>query len=250
MRHHFLVLAFSGVMLALTAGRAASGPLEDAQAAETREDYKTAIPLYLSLANAGNLKAQKRLGFFYEYGLGLKRDWIEAAKWFSKAADAGDADAAGSLSFLGRNWPLKYENTSDGAVYALVERAAQEGYAVAQMSLGVMNYGFSFDLFSDVRRKNLPEALKWYRRAAAQGDVDSQFALALAYESGTGLPQDYVEAHKWFNLAAAAAAKYEGEEAFRENLRKQRDDLAHKMTASQVEEAQRLAREWKPKPER
>ena len=46
MRHHFLVLAFSGVMLALTAGHAASGPLEDAQAAETRDDYKTAIPLY------------------------------------------------------------------------------------------------------------------------------------------------------------------------------------------------------------
>jgi uncharacterized protein len=137
-----------------------------------------------------------------------------------------------------------YKNTSDAGIYALVERAAQEGCAVAQMSLGVMNY--SFDLFSHVRRKNLPEALKWYRRAAAQGDVDSQWALALAYESGTGLPQDYVEAHKWFNLAAAAT-KYED---FREDFRKQRDDLAHKMTASQVQEAQRLAREWKPKPER
>jgi hypothetical protein len=63
---------------------------------------------------------------------------------------------------------------------------------------------------------------------------------------GTGLPQDYVEAHKWFNLAASAT-KYED---FREDFRKLRDDLAHKMTASQVEDAQRLAREWKPKPER
>jgi hypothetical protein len=35
-----------------------------------------------------------------------------------------------------------YPNTSDEAIYALVERAAQEGYAVAQMSLGVMNYTF------------------------------------------------------------------------------------------------------------
>jgi TPR repeat protein len=146
MRHHFLVLAFSGVMLALTAGHAASGPLEDAQAAETRDDYKTAIPLYLSLANAGNLKAQKRLGFFYEIGVGFERDWIEAAKWFSKAADAGDADAAGTLSHLGRNWPFMYPKTSDEAIYALVERAAREGYAVAQMSLGVMNY--TFDPFS------------------------------------------------------------------------------------------------------
>jgi hypothetical protein len=60
------------------------------------------------------------------------------------------------------------------------------------------------------------------------------------------LPQDYVEAHKWFNLAASAT-KYED---FHEDFRKRRDDLAHKMTASQVEDAQRLAREWKPKPER
>jgi uncharacterized protein len=244
MRHHYLVLAVSAI-LALTAGRATSGPLEDARAAETRDDDKTAIPLYQSLANAGNLEAQKRLGFFYEIGWGFQRDWIEAAKWFGKAADAGDADAAGSLSFLGRNWLFMYEKASDATVYSLVERAAREGYAVAQYSLGVMNYTFE-DSFSHVRRKNLPEALAWYRRAAAQGDVDSQVALALAYESGTGVPQDYVEAHKWLNLAASAT-KYED---LREDFRKRRDDLAHKMSASQVAEAQRLAREWKPKPER
>ena len=38
------------------------------------------------------------------------------------------------------------------------------------MSLGMMNY--TFDYTSEVRRKNLPEALIWYRRAAAQGDAD------------------------------------------------------------------------------
>ena len=244
MRRHFLLLAFSAVMLALMAGRAASGPLEDADAAERRDDYKTAIPLYLSLANAGNLKAQKRLGFFYEIGVGFNRDWLEAAKWYSKAADAGDADAAASLSHLGRNWPFMYKNSSDVAIYALVERAAQEGYAVAQMSLGVMNY--SFDAFSDVRRKNLPEAIAWYRRAAAQGNVDAEYALAAAYENGIGVPQDYVEAHKWLNLAASAV-KYED---FREDFRKQRDELAEKMTPSQVAEAQKLAHEWVPKPER
>jgi TPR repeat protein len=59
------------------------------------------------------------------------------------------------------------------------------------MSLGVMNYDFGY--FPEVRRKNLQEALAWYRRAAAQGEVDAQFPLATAYESGIGVPQDYIE---------------------------------------------------------
>ena len=40
----------------------------------------------------------------------------------------------------------------------------------------MMNY--TFDYTSEVRRKNLPEALIWYRRAAAQGDADFQLAPA------------------------------------------------------------------------
>jgi TPR repeat protein len=244
MRRHFLLLGFSGLLLAFTAGRAASGPLEDAQAAERRDDHKTAIPLYRSLANAGNLEAQKRLGYFYQIGWGFKQDWTEAAKWFSKAGDAGDADAVSSLSFIGRNWPFMYKNSSDEAVYAMVQRAAQKGYAVAQMSLGIMNY--TSDYSSNVRRKNLSEALVWYRRAAAQGDADAQLELAKAYEDGIGVPQDYVEAHKWFNLAASAFTY----EDLRAAARKRRDELAQKRIPSQIAEAQKLAPEWTPKPER
>lgn len=58
------------------------------------------------------------------------------------------------------------------------------------------------------------------------------------YEYGEGVPQDYVQAHMWYNLAAAASgdAKYD----------KSRDSLAEKMTSPQIVEAQRLAREWRP----
>ena len=61
------------------------------------------------------------------------------------------------------------------------------------------------------------------------------------YNNGEGLPQDYVQAHKWVNLAASVST---GEVA--ENSRLLRDQLAEKMTASQVAEAQRLARGWQP----
>ena len=46
------------------------------------------------------------------------------------------------------------------------------------------------------------EAVKWYRLAALQGVADAQYELGMMYYNGTGVPQDYAEAAKWFRLAA------------------------------------------------
>ena len=83
------------------------------------------------------------------------------------------------------------------------------------------------------------EAVKWYRLAAEQGDDGSQFNLGSMYLKGEGVPQDLVQAHKWINLAASQG-KWKP-------YRSVRDKLAEEMTASQVAEAQQLAREWQPK---
>ena len=58
---------------------------------------------------------------------------------------------------------------------------------------------------------------------------------------GRGVPQDYVQAHMWWNLAAVKGNT---------DAIKNRDVVAAKMTPTQIAEAQKLAREWKPKPER
>ena len=47
------------------------------------------------------------------------------------------------------------------------------------------------------------EALKWFRLAAAQEDADAQFNLGAMSHNGQGIPQDYTEALKWYRLAAA-----------------------------------------------
>jgi TPR repeat protein len=230
------------VLTANFAASAAADPLEDAVAAERRDDCATAVPIYRALAVKGLVEAYKRLGYFSEIGYCGKRDWLEAAKWYGKAIAAGDESSAGSLSHIGRNWRFMYRNTPmDPIIYELIEKAAKNGIAVAQFSLGVMNYPIGDPTF-DERNGNLSEALTWYRRAADQGDVDSQVALGLAYSDGIGVPQDYVEAHKWFNVAAPRT-KY-GD--MRIIIMKRRDDLALKMTPTQIAEAQRLAREWNP----
>ena len=46
------------------------------------------------------------------------------------------------------------------------------------------------------------EALKWYRKAADQGNAAAQRNLAVMFGEGLGVPQDYAEALKWFRRAA------------------------------------------------
>src|ERR1700761_423352 len=132
-----LIAAFVvAVGVAPAAGPACADPLMDANAAVARGDFAAAVPLYRALAEKGNVAAQKQLGYLYEIGAGVERDWLKAAKWYGKAADAGDDGAAAALGYLRRNW-VRMNPTDNGAMYALVEKAARMGNAKAQFSLGL-----------------------------------------------------------------------------------------------------------------
>ena len=109
---------------------------------------------------------------------------------------------------------------------------AEQGHAIAQANVGVMYYegrGVTQDY---------AEAVKWYRRAAEQGGAGAQHNLGVTYDNGQGVPQDYVQAHMWFELAAARGNKGAG---------KHRDTVAKEMTPGQIAEAEKFAREWRPK---
>ena len=229
---------------AATAKPAVADPLADAYAAEARGDFAAAVPIYRSLAEKGNVSAQNRLGYLYEIGAGVDRDWLKAAEWYSKAAEAGDENAGAALGFIGRNW-VRVNSTGNRVIYELVEKAAKMGNARAQFSLGLMNYRIG-DLSFDQTTGNLNEALIWYRRAADQGDVDSEIVLALAYAKGIGVQQDDIEAYKWYDIAASLA-KYAD---VKDDVTKRRDELGRVMSAAQIAEARKLAVDWKTRPSR
>ncbi|MXW91179.1 MAG: hypothetical protein F4114_09000 [Rhodospirillaceae bacterium] len=79
------------------------------------------------------------------------------------------------------------------------------------------------------------EAVKQWRAAAQARDGRAMLALGRAFAKGLGVPQDYVEAHKWLNLAAGTGSAKAAAE---------RDALAGKMTADERAEARKLARAW------
>ncbi len=116
-------------------------------------------------------------------------------------------------------------------------KAAEQGMADAQYNLG-LKYDNGLGVPQDYA-----EALKWYRKAAEQGNASAQTNLGVMYGVGEGVPQDYVQAHVWYSLAAFSFPP--GED--RDRVVKNRDIIAEKMTPAQISEAQKLAREWRPK---
>ena len=51
-------------------------------------------------------------------------------------------------------------------------------------------------------KSNYTEAVKWYRKAADQGDAIAQYQLGRCYYNGEGVQQDYAEAIKLYRKAA------------------------------------------------
>lgn len=75
-----------------------------------------------------------------------------------------------------------------------------------------------------------------YRGLAGEGDDHALFELGCAYSTGShGVACDLIEAHKWFNLAAAKG---------HEDAPHCRCEIADEMTPREIAEAQKRARAW------
>jgi TPR repeat protein len=73
-------------------------------------------------------------------------------------------------------------------------------------------------------------------RDAARGDANACYDLGMVYSSGAeGVDVDLIEAHKWFNIAAATGS---------ERAAECRAEIADEMTAREIIEAQKAARAW------
>ena len=77
-----------------------------------------------------------------------------------------------------------------------LKEKAEGGDAEAQRLLG-----FEYEIGLEGKR-DLKEAVKWYRKAAEQGESYTQVDLGLMYYEGRGVKQDFKEAAKWFRKAA------------------------------------------------
>ena len=205
-----------------------------------KKEYATALSEWEPLAEQGNVDAQFYLGLMYQRG--QLRDYkgekergedarqnynasIETSiKWYTMAAEQGHVDAQFALADIYR---VKDGINSKIATKWLIF-AAEQGHVDAQDRLG-WTYYRGKGVVQDYK-----SAIKWFTLAAEQGHADAQYKLGLMYWVGHGFLRDFTRAHMWINVAASN---------LNPNAVSSRDALAGAMSPSQIETAQRLARE-------
>lgn len=180
------------------------------------------------MADKGRARAQFLLGDRYEHGRGVTANYGEALKWYRLAAEQSDARAQNNLGNIyanGRGVRRDY-----GEALKWYRLAAGQGEANAQNNLGLM-YSHGWGVPQDYA-----EAARWLRLSADQGRADAQRLLGFMYLNGQGVPRNDIHAYMWFSLSASLGNK---EAAI------VRDQLAKRLVQSQIDQAEKLAGDWK-----
>ena len=184
--------------------------VEEALLAYIQKDYKTAYKLLSPIAEQGNDKAQYKLGIMYNDGQGVPQDYKEAGKWFRLAAEQENHKAELSLGFLYKDGKGVTKD-SDEAM-KLFTLAAEGGIPLAQQLLGLL-----------LQAKGLENVVLW-----SGPEVEKE---------------DYILAHKWLNLSISNFDARTQSAAIN-SAKKTRSEIEKRLTPSQIEEAQKLAKEW------
>ena len=212
-------------------------------------------------AETGDASAEYELGRSMLSRRPTDSEFASAIPWFRRSAEQGYAPAEylyGDIFLEGR-W-----KDPNQLVYWWT-KAAQQGNVHAQLWLGVL-----YEMGRDGLKRDYVEALKWLAMAAKQGQPDAQVTLGQMYENGEGVPQDYELAAHWYRKAAdhtmnlggagvgadSLVQLYEDGHAtpqdyvflylgyaYRQDADRMRD-LAQKMSASQIADAQGRVRAW------
>ena len=165
-------------------------------------------------------------------------DYVAAVGLWRPLAERGDSASQHNLGVVYRDGQGVARDHAEAAKW--FQLAAGQGNADSQTSLGILYYdGLGVP-------RNHVEAAKWFRMAADRGDAVAQNNLSVMYALGEGVPRDLLKTHMWFSLAASRFPP--GED--RDKALSARDMTAAQMTPAQIAEAQKLAREWKPRGEK
>lgn len=133
-------------------------------------DYTKAVKWYKKAAKQGDDNAQRRLGWCYAYGKGVKEDYEKAFEWYEKSAVQGNAEAQIGLGLCynyGRGVKQDYAKA-----FEWYKKAAE------QCCGNVIQYtvGYCYEEGLGVRQ-DYDKALEWYRKSAELGNENAKEAV-------------------------------------------------------------------------
>lgn len=122
------------------------------------DDYENAFMWLKVSAGAGYSKAQYRLAYMLQHGIGCGKDIREAKKWYMAAGNGGSTQALHELGVIAVS-----EKRYPEAI-AWYRTAAVKGDVKSQIDLAVLYIN------GEGVKKNYDRAYAWLKKAADQGD--------------------------------------------------------------------------------
>lgn len=156
------------------------------------KSFVEAVKWYRKAAEQGHAEAQFNLGYCYYLGIGLIQDEAKGLRWYRKAAEQKYTIAQYKL---GIRYYLGLTRRKTECIKWL-HTAAGQGLVVAQYFLGTC-YQHGEGVV-----QNHTESIYWYRKAAEQGYASAQYQLGVCYSKGMGVTEDRTEAIKWYKIAS------------------------------------------------
>lgn len=161
------------------------------------QNYGEAVKWYTKAAEQEYAEAQNSLGYCYEFGEGVDKNLKEAVKWYTKAAEQGLPLAQCNLGVCYENGNGVEKNLEEAV--KLYTKAANQGYARAQYYLAL-----SYDNGKGVA-KNDSEAMKWYLKAVKNNYPQAAYyygGMLLEGNKQKGITKNIPEGVKYLRKAA------------------------------------------------
>lgn len=163
-------------------------------------DHATAHARWRGLAERGDLDAAFNLATLYDNGYGVPADSEQAMAWYRRAAQKKIGPAEVALTRLERLAKAADKTKPNDPNADASLRALK---AVAERGSAEAQFSLAVIYERGVGVvQNYATAAAWYRRAAEQGLTEAQYNLATLYDEGLGLQKDLDQAVHWYRAAA------------------------------------------------
>lgn len=154
---------------------------------------KEIVRMCMELAESGNAKAQRIVGFYYEAGskspdgtvVTIETDGTKATEWYMKAALAGNAWAQVNIARLYLYGAGGLEKSPSKAVEWYTKASEQNEYK-HRVAWTLADLGLHYMEESESMNRNPKVALKWLNMAAEQWDTDACDYLGDYYSGKLG----------------------------------------------------------------
>ncbi len=149
-----------------------------------RRDYATALRIFRQSANQEHPYAQLNLGFMYDRGLSVTQDYAAAVRWYRKAGDQGNATAQFNLGVMySKGQGVRRDRVRAYMWYDLAAARGKSGAERDRDRIATLMSDRQIEAAQRLVRDWKPNAagVRWFRKAADQGNAEAQFNLGYMY---------------------------------------------------------------------